>query len=58
LQARRILGGLSLKAHYPELGECILVCATETKTAHDIERYAHCLSDVLHGAEEMEAHPT
>jgi glycine dehydrogenase subunit 1 len=58
LQAQRILGGLSLKPHYPELGECMLVCATETKTAQDIEHYTHCLNDVLHGAEEMEAHPT
>jgi glycine dehydrogenase subunit 1 len=58
LQSHRILGGLSLKQHYPELGECMLVCATETKLTQDIEHYAHCLNDCLHGAEEMEAHPT
>ncbi len=58
LRADRILGGLNLQPYYPELGEAILVCATETKNEHDIERYAHCLNDALHGVEETEGHPT
>lgn len=42
-----IQAGYSLKADYPELGEALLVCATETKTAHDIERYQKLLETCL-----------
>jgi glycine dehydrogenase subunit 1 len=44
LAAKRILGGFDLTEHYPELGEALLVCATETRTAADIERYGQCLA--------------
>lgn len=47
LAERDILGGLSLKQWYPELGEAILVCATETKTEEDIRAYRDALDDVL-----------
>jgi glycine dehydrogenase subunit 1 len=47
LEARGILGGLNLAEHYPELGNALLVCATETKTAEDIERYTTALSETL-----------
>ncbi len=47
LAARDILGGFSLKADYPELGEALLVCATETKEAHDLERYVLALQDIF-----------
>jgi glycine dehydrogenase subunit 1 len=47
LEADRIVGGLDLKPYYPELGEAILVCATETRTAADIARYADQLSVAL-----------
>jgi len=50
LAARGILGGLDLAEHYPELGPALLVCATETKTAADIERYAGALADCLREA--------
>ncbi|MEN8216580.1 MAG: hypothetical protein ABFS56_09425 [Pseudomonadota bacterium] len=39
LAARQILGGYSLAAFYPDLGDCLLVCATEMRTAAEIERY-------------------
>jgi glycine dehydrogenase subunit 1 len=42
-----VLGGLDLLPYYPELGNALLVCATETKTAADLERYARILGDVL-----------
>jgi len=49
LAAEGILGGLDLAEHYPELGDAMLVCATETRTAADIDRYrerlAHHLND-------------
>jgi glycine dehydrogenase subunit 1 len=47
LAARGILGGLDLNEHYPELGPAVLVCATETKTSADIERYATALTECL-----------
>ncbi|MDR2877472.1 MAG: aminomethyl-transferring glycine dehydrogenase subunit GcvPA [Chromatiales bacterium] len=47
LAAENILGGYALKADYPELGEALLVCATETRTAEDIERYVSALRRVL-----------
>ncbi len=47
LSARNILGGYDLGADYPELGEALLVCATEMRSAADIERYALELGDLL-----------
>jgi len=47
LAERNILGGLSLKEWYPELGEALLVCATETKTEEDIRAYRDALGEVL-----------
>ena len=50
LAARGIAGGLDLTEHYPELGPALLVCATETKTTADIERYANALTECLRAA--------
>ena len=47
LAARGILGGWDLQEHYPELGPALLVCATETKTREDIERYRLALEASL-----------
>ncbi len=47
LATRGILGGFDLAADYPELGHALLVCATETKTAADIERYRGALGEAL-----------
>ena len=41
-----VLGGFDLQHHYPQLDNAILVCATETRTAADLQRYA----DTLHAA--------
>ena len=46
LAARGILGGLDLTERYPELGQALLVCATETKTDADIRAYAEALAAV------------
>ncbi len=48
LQAQRILGGYDLSRDYPELGDAFLVCATETKTEEDLQRYAQALRAALH----------
>jgi glycine dehydrogenase subunit 1 len=50
LAARGILGGLDLAPYYPQLGPALLVCATETKTAEDIERFRDALVEVMQAA--------
>ena len=47
LKARGIIGGFDLGHDYPELGPALLVCATETKTASDITRYADSMATIL-----------
>ena len=47
LKQKGILGGLDLQGHYPELGNALLVCATETKTAADLQNYTEALKQVL-----------
>ncbi|MGB8328008.1 MAG: aminomethyl-transferring glycine dehydrogenase subunit GcvPA [Steroidobacteraceae bacterium] len=47
LAARGIIGGLDLTELYPELGPALLVCATEIKTAADIETYANALGEAM-----------
>ena len=42
-----IQGGLALETHYPDLQNCLLVCATETKTTADLERYQQLLARCL-----------
>ena len=50
LSSRGILGGLDLSGYFPELGHALLVCATETKTAADIDRYRAHLSELMQAA--------
>lgn len=47
LKQKGILGGFDLSAHYPELGNALLVCVTETKTAADLQNYAAALKQAL-----------
>jgi glycine dehydrogenase subunit 1 len=47
MEDRGVLAGYSLRERYPELGETLLVCATETKTDEDLEQYAQALEQVL-----------
>ena len=47
LANRGIACGYDLTHDYPELGYCLLVCATETKTGLDINRYVAAVTDVL-----------
>ncbi|MCC7257496.1 MAG: aminomethyl-transferring glycine dehydrogenase subunit GcvPA [Gammaproteobacteria bacterium] len=49
LSARGILGGFDLAADYPEIGPGLLVCATEMRTAEDIECYVQALGEALAG---------
>lgn len=47
LAQRGIIGGYDLSRHYPELGNALLVCATETRTGEDIAAYAQALNEVM-----------
>jgi glycine dehydrogenase subunit 1 len=50
LASRGIVGGFDLGVDYPELGNALLVCATETRTAADIKAYADALTESLKAA--------
>jgi glycine dehydrogenase subunit 1 len=42
-----IAGGFAPDAHFPNLENTLLVCATEMRTAEDIAYYANCLKTIL-----------
>ena len=46
LASQGILGGYDLSADYPELDPALLVCATEARTAGDIQRYLQAASSL------------
>jgi len=47
LATAQILGGYQLAPFYPELDNCLLVCATEMRTGADIEHYVEQLKLVM-----------
>lgn len=47
LSQQEIFGGFDLSRHHPQLGNALLVCATETKTDADIETYRRALAELL-----------
>ena len=47
LHAQNLLPGFELADDYPELENCLLVCATETRTDEDIETYVGHLERIL-----------
>lgn len=47
LAAAGVVGGYDLSGQYPELGNALLVCATELRTDEDIQRYAATLAEVM-----------
>jgi glycine dehydrogenase subunit 1 len=47
LYAHNLQPGYVLSDDYPELGESLLVCATETKTEHDLELYSEYLARAI-----------
>jgi glycine dehydrogenase subunit 1 len=47
LAQRNVVGGYDLSKHYPELGNALLVCATELRTSEDIATYARALREIL-----------
>ncbi|WP_456373558.1 aminomethyl-transferring glycine dehydrogenase subunit GcvPA [Thiolapillus sp.] len=48
LAAHNVLGGYDLSHHYPELGDnALLVCATENRSAQDMDKYRLKMEQVL-----------
>jgi len=45
--ARSILPGIDLADEYPELENCLLVCATETKTEEDLQGFVALLQQIF-----------
>lgn len=50
LAQKGILGGYDLSGHYPELGQAILVCATEMRTPEEIDHYVRELERIMNNA--------
>ena len=46
-----VLGGLDLSIDYPELGNALVVCTTETKNDADLNRFVHVLAQALASVE-------
>jgi glycine dehydrogenase subunit 1 len=47
LAKKNLQAGYNLKISYPELGECLLICVTETKTPADIQNFIEQLREIL-----------
>jgi len=47
LAAHNVLGGYDLAEDYPELGDAVLVCATELRTAVEMDEYATKLARIM-----------
>ncbi len=47
LAAQGIVAGIQLAEDYPELGNCLMVCATETKSEDDIKGFVRTLATTL-----------
>jgi glycine dehydrogenase subunit 1 len=47
MAVQNVLAGYALEDDYPELRDCVLVCATEKRTAEDRALYLQHLERVL-----------
>ncbi|HID46204.1 MAG TPA: glycine dehydrogenase, partial [Chromatiaceae bacterium] len=47
LAAHNVLGGFDLATHYPELGNALLICATENRSEKDMDKYRLKMEQVL-----------
>lgn len=57
LEAQGITGGYDLTYLYPELGHALMVCATETKTGADLEKFADHMARIMGAATSSAALP-
>ena len=42
-----IAGGLTLERYYPELKDALIICATETKSKDDLDKFVQALKEAL-----------
>ncbi|KTC86979.1 aminomethyl-transferring glycine dehydrogenase subunit GcvPA [Legionella brunensis] len=42
-----IIGGYAVQSHYPQLTNTLLICATEMRTAQEIDHYANSLRPIM-----------
>ncbi|MBL4647689.1 MAG: aminomethyl-transferring glycine dehydrogenase subunit GcvPA [Gammaproteobacteria bacterium] len=56
LSAEDIQGGFNLTDDFPQLGECLLVCVTEVKTAANLHMYAEKLAVILQRLQAQSKH--
>jgi len=47
LKEKGIFGGKDLSSEYPELGQCALVCVTETHLREEIDELINALKEVV-----------
>jgi len=47
LAADNVIGGYSLQQHYPEMENCLLICATEMRSEADMQAYADKLARIM-----------
>ncbi len=47
MAAKDIVAGVDISAHYPELGQALLLCVTETKTEEDLDHFVENLQACL-----------
>lgn len=55
LAGEQVLGGYDLSDDYPELGDAVLVCATEQRTADEISDYVNKMAAILAAANASQA---
>lgn len=48
LAEQNMLAGVALGEDYPELGDALLVCVTETKTDADLDKFAYAMAAALY----------
>lgn len=56
LSKHGIQAGYDLQNDYPELTNCLLICATETKTKEDLKHFQTCLASALRGEAMTDCH--
>jgi glycine dehydrogenase subunit 1 len=58
LAGQGIAGGYDLSAEYPELGNALLVCATETKSEEDLVFFGEALGQAVAAVAGSDAAPS
>ena len=47
MAAKGYVAGVNISDDYPALGQCLLLCVTETKTEDDLDEFVAALSECL-----------